>query len=152
MTETIPTKRTVPTMYAIQRKRDGLWSRGGGYVKWGKFPKTWGAGPFKNHLNMFKIHAYKFNVDKLKEIVEKKAYYNPYAVPEEFQYKLIHKSFPYWDCEVVTFDSDTLAVTRRMPAEQFAWYDCYWPSYMKNDERYIENMIKFCNEFGLEFD
>ena len=155
MAETVPTKRPVK-MYAIQRKSDGKWSRGGCGPSWGAFPKTWGNGPFKNHLLMFQVSDWTLNVTRVKEYeakfgVPRVGTYYTYPFPDEFiGHKLLSQyRFPYFDCEVVEFDPNTLGIINRFPAEEWVWDNCFKPNYEKS--RYIEQIREYCKEYDKDF-
>lgn len=46
-------------VYRIRRKRDGLYSAGGGYPRWTAKGKVWsGRGPLTNHLNLVRDGMY----------------------------------------------------------------------------------------------
>jgi hypothetical protein len=156
--EKIPTKLKPSTvLYAIQRKSDGAWSRGGSGPTWGKFPKTWGKGAFKNHLLMFKVDGYGINITQAKKD-EKSGYCWRSVAPGMFgRYKLLHnKLFPYFDCEVVEIKAEDMTVVNRYPAEPWVWDNCFKPNYEKiggyGDGRYLKQIKEYCKEYGLDFE
>ena len=153
MIEKIPTKvKSKTIIYAIQRNSDGLYSRGGTGPSWGKFPKTWGIGPFKNHVNMFSTNCYKFNLDRIKQAEDPSApyyYRSYYANPEDYQqFKLLSKRFPYYDCEVLEIQADNLTVINRFSAPEWLWANVVHP-YYKKEERYYPMIEEFCKEYGI---
>jgi hypothetical protein len=148
MIEQLPSPKKTSRMYAIQRLSDGAWSRGGAPVKWGKMPKTWGAGPFKNHVGMFRTLSYMFNVDKFEET--KGSIYPRYANPDNYEIFLLHKTYwPYFNCEVVEFDPSTLGILQRYPAHDWIWDHCYRPFYER--ERCFEEIKNFCKVYKKDF-
>lgn len=158
MADKLPSKPKPTLMYAIQRKSDGLWSRGGAGPKWGKLPKTWGIGPFKNHLLMYKINGYDINVEKAEELIATGATRRWRDIrPDCFtKHKLLHNQyFPYFDCEIVEFAPTTMEVTNRYPAEEWVWDNCYKPNYEKmgsySDGRYLKRVKEYCEKYGKDF-
>jgi hypothetical protein len=161
MTEKLPSPKKPTVMYAVQRKKDGQWSRGGsGSPRWGKYPKTWGLGPFKNHLLMYRVDGYNFSIAKAKEQETKSIYYLYGDVrPSSYtKHKLLHNTcFPYWDCEVVQFDANSMEITARFSAPEWVWDNCYKPNYEKlkgrgsSGTRYFDELMEYCKVFDKDF-
>lgn len=137
-------------LYAIQRPSDKKYSRGGTGPGWGPFPKTWSQGAFKNHLLMFFPTVYRFNLTV-------KAYKCYYENPSEYgRYKLISNDWPYWDCEIVAFDIDSLEIQSRYPAHEWVWENCYKP-YLDKEikppyDKYKEPLLEFCEKVGVVYE
>lgn len=156
--EAIPT-RNKGKIYAVQRMTDKKYSGGGSGPSWRNYPKTWSAGPFKNHINMFVAQPYTFNVAKLNAaIAEKEAkgwkhYNHYYSEPENYtNYKLLHdKRFPYWDCEVLIIDVDGLSILERHSAPEWIWANVVKP-YFDKEPRYLPQIEEFCKEYGISYD
>lgn len=124
MTEKLPTKKKPIVLFAIQRKADGKYSRGGTPPKWGQFPKTWGIGPFKNHLIQF--------------------------VPDRYWRRDV--PWPYVGCEVLEIDPDNLQITKRYTASEWVWVNCYLPYRDKDGYRYNrEEFMKSFEDWKKEY-
>lgn len=151
MTDKIPVKLKSKDniIYAIQRKSDGLYSRGGTPPRWDKFPKTWGIGSFKNHLLQFKVDNYCFT---LRSKLEDRWDGWKLDLSNYDKYLLNKKIFPYFDCEVIRIDFVTLDILERFPAEEWIWNNAYKPHYEKMGGTVYEKYLKAVREFCVEND
>lgn len=153
MTEKLPAPKKPTVFYAIYNPKNQKYSKGGaGYPTWARYPKTWGLGGFKNHLNLYTTSAYSFP-----EIGEDESsrYYRFHVKPEQFLKDCLMKAdHPYLECEVLEIDSDGLTIAKRHPAKEWIYNNAIKPYYLKRDcvsKRYIERIEHFCKENGITF-
>lgn len=148
MTEILPHPEKPVVVYALYNKMRRQYSRGGsGCPKWGKYPKTWGIGPFKNHLNLYNSSPYQFS-----------NYYAPSGMKAEYFRRdcLIRNDHPYHDCEVLEIDPDGLTITARHDAIPWIYENSTKPYYAGQFKKaagfhYRKYVMDFCKENGIKW-
>lgn len=148
MTDILPGPKKPTVIYAIYSPIRKQYSRGGsGYPSWGKYPKTWGLGPFKNHLNMYTVTPRHFG-----------STYAPTTQRGDMFRKdcLIETDHPYHNCEVLEINPDGLTITARYDAIPWIWTNAVKPYYENQTKgiykKYKEAILKFCEENGIAYD
>lgn len=141
-------------LYAIKRRSDNKYSKGGAYGLFAKTPKTWGLGAFKNHLHIFDARYYLFHRDITGHTIVGAPFTSSGVSAADFPNRdfLIPSSFPYWDCDILEVDAEDFTILRTYDAPSWAWENCYKPHILKNNNRYLESINTFLKKHKFSFE